>query len=85
VSHPFRRKKRKGWGTEDYRKIENALRSVDQLAVASEHAYATIAGKIKDRAALRKVEYLRDITTEMPDEWRDSVIALLASLTTGWG
>ena len=25
VSHPFRRKKRKGWGTEVYREIGNAL------------------------------------------------------------
>jgi hypothetical protein len=29
VSHPFRRSKRKGWGTEDYNKNKNALEKWD--------------------------------------------------------
>ena len=46
------------------------LRSQKQLAVSSKHAYATVARKINDWATLREIEYLRDVTTRMLEDWR---------------
>jgi hypothetical protein len=46
ASHPFRRKKRKGWGTEIYSKSENALEEVLEVGFDFEAAvdFEDVAG-----------------------------------------